>query len=196
MNIFLDEVKKKEKGERQKAVKKVEEAQETVTGKLRELDIGDMRAPSIDEIKKGDVVYIRSLGHDASVIEVNAKNMRVKVSARNMEIEVPLTDVTFAKRKSPVFPASLPKSEKSEETIPLKIKFVGLRVDEALSRLERFLNDASLAELPEAIIVHGIGKGLLSKAIHEHLNGHPLIKKYRSGTLEEGGAGVTIVTMN
>jgi len=84
MNIFLDEVKKKEKGERQKAVKKIEEAHETVTGKLRELDAGDMRAPSIDEIKKGDVVYIRSLGHDASVIEVNAKNMRVKVSARSM----------------------------------------------------------------------------------------------------------------
>jgi DNA mismatch repair protein MutS2 len=112
-----------------------------------------------------------------------------------MEIEVPLSDVTFAKRKSPVVPVSFPKPEKSEETIPLKIKFVGLRVDEALSRLERFLNDASLAELPEAIIVHGIGKGLLSKAIHEHLNGHPLIKKYRSGTLEEGGAAVTIVTM-
>ena len=195
MNIFLDEVKKKEKGERQKAVKKVEEAQETVTGKLRELDAGDMRAPSIDEIKKGDVFYIRSLGHDASVIEVNAKNMRVKVSARNMEIEVPLTDVTFAKRKSPVVPVSFPKPEKSEETIPLKIKFVGLRVDEALSRLERFLNDASLRELPEVVIVHGIGKGLLSKAIHEHLNGHPLVKKYRSGTLEEGGAAVTIVTM-
>ena len=195
MNIFLDEVKKKEKADRQKAIKKIEEAQETITAKLRELDVDDMRTPSIDEIKKGDVVSLRSLGHDASVIEVNKKSMRVKVSAKNMEIEVPLTDITFAKGRPPVIRASFPKAEKSEETIPLKINFIGLRVDDALSKLERFLNDAALSELPEIIVVHGIGKGLLSKAIHEHLNGHPLVEKYRSGTLEEGGAAVTIVTM-
>jgi DNA mismatch repair protein MutS2 len=68
-------------------------------------------------------------------------------------------------------------------------------VDEALSRLEKFLNHAALAELHEIIIIHGIGKGLLMKAIHEHLNGHPLIKSFRSGTLEEGGSGVTVIIL-
>jgi DNA mismatch repair protein MutS2 len=89
----------------------------------------------------------------------------------------------------------MPKQDKTEEPGSLKITLVGLRVDEALSRLERFLNDASLSDLPQVVIVHGIGKGLLSKAVDEHLNGHPLIKSSRKGTYEEGGAGVTIVAM-
>jgi len=44
-------------------------------------------------------------------------------------------------------------------------------------------------------IIHGIGKGLLSRAVREHLEGHPLVKSYRRGEQAEGGAGVTIVTL-
>ncbi len=195
INVLLDEVKKKEKSERQKAIRKVEETHEFVNEKLLELDSKKMRVPSIDEIRKGVAVFIRSLGQDAVVTDINKRNKRLKVSAGNLEIEVPLTDITLGEKKSPVSPAVRTKPETSEESIPLKIILVGLRVDEAVSRLERFLNDASLSDLPEVVIVHGIGKGFLAKAIHEHLNGHPLIKKYRSGTHEEGGAGVTFVAM-
>ena len=195
MNIFLDELRKKEKSERQKAVRNIEESREIVTGKLREFDVKDMRAPSTDEIKKGDTVFIRSLGYNALVIDIIKKSGRIKVSARNMEIEVPLTDITFPEDMPPVSSPTMPKQDKTEEPGSLKITLVGLRVDEALSRLERFLNDASLSDLPQVVIVHGIGKGLLSKAVDEHLNGHPLIKSSRKGTYEEGGAGVTIVAM-
>jgi DNA mismatch repair protein MutS2 len=195
MNAFLDEVKKKEKSERQKAIRMVEQARELVSEKLREFDIKDMRLPSIEEIRKGDTVFMRSLGHDAIVLDINKRNKRLKVSARNMEIEVPFTDITIGEKRSPITPAARTKPETSEESIPLKIILIGLRVDEAISRLERFLNDASLSDLPEVVIVHGIGKGLLAKAIHAHLSGHPLIKHYRGGTQDEGGAGVTFVVM-
>jgi DNA mismatch repair protein MutS2 len=196
MNIFLDEVKKKDKIERRKAVRKVDDSREVVIGKLRELDGHDVRTPSIEEIKTGDIIFLRSLGHDASVVQVNKKNMRIKVSTKNKEIEVPLTDISFPKRGAPILSPSPPKANRSEEPVPLKINLVGLRVDEALSHLERFLNDASLSDLPEVVVIHGVGKGLLSRAIHEHLTGHPLIRSFRRGTQEEGGAGVTFVAMN
>jgi DNA mismatch repair protein MutS2 len=70
-----------------------------------------------------------------------------------------------------------------------------LRVDEAMSKLEHFLNHACLAELREVTIVHGIGKGLLSRAVHEHVSEHPLVKSFRSGTIDEGGSGVTVVIL-
>ena len=195
MNTFLDEVKKKEKAERLRVIRKVDDSREVVSEKLRALDSKDMRVPSIDEIRKGDAVFIRSLGHDAVVTDINTGNKRFRVSAGNMEIEVPFSDITFGGKKPPVSLPPRTRPDAPEEFVPLKIILVGLRVDEAISRLERFLNDASLSDLPEVVIVHGIGKGLLAKAIREHLNGHPLVKKHRSGTQEEGGAAVTLAVM-
>jgi len=85
--------------------------------------------------------------------------------------------------------------EKVEETVPFLLNLVGLRVDEAISRLEPFLNHASLAGLEEVSVIHGIGTGALLRAVRDHLTGHPLVKHFRSGETSEGGNGVTIVTM-
>ncbi len=194
MNAFLDEIKKKEKNERGKIMQQVKNQQEYVTAKLREFSIEDSGSPPIDDIQKGNVVFVKSLGYDASVIDVNYKTNRLRVSAKSMEIEVPVTDIYFKRGKSlPVTKTT--STEKIEETVSSRINLIGLRVDEALSRLEHFLNHASMAELLEVTIIHGVGKGLLMKAIHDHLNEHPLAKNFRSGTPEEGNVGVTVVTM-
>lgn len=194
MNAFLDEIKKKEKNERRKIMQQVKNQQEYVTAKFREFSVEDSGAPPIDDIQKGDVVFVKSLGYDASVIDVNYKTNRLRVLAKSMEIEVPVTDIYFKRGKSlPVTKTT--STEKTEETVSSRINLIGLRVDEALSRLEHFLNHASMAELREVTIIHGVGKGLLMKAIHDHLNEHPLVKNFRSGTPEEGNVGVTVVTM-
>jgi DNA mismatch repair protein MutS2 len=195
MYTLLDELKKKGKSKGREIIKQVEAKQEFIAEKLKEYDLDDTGTPSIDEIKNGDVVFVRSLGYDASVIEVNRKNNRLRLMARNMEVEVPLSDIGFKKGKSIPVREGPVQTDKTEETISSRINLVGLRVDEALSRLEHFINHASLAELQEVTIIHGLGKGLLMKAVHEHLKGHPLIKHFRSGTQEEGGNGVTVVKL-
>ncbi len=195
MHAFLEEIKRKEKGERQRVVKELECVRESIVATLKEFDAEQMRVPSIDEIREGDTVFVRSLGQDAEVIGLNKKHKRVRVSSRQMEIEVPVADISFGVKKTSGVPAVDRKSPIAEKTPPMKITLVGLRVDEAISRLERFLNDAALADLPEVVIIHGIGKGILSKAIHTHLEGHPLVKHYRSGTHEEGGSGITFAVM-
>jgi len=68
-----------------------------------------------------------------------------------------------------------------------------LTVDEALFRLDQYLNDAFMADLPSVRIVHGKGTGTLCQAVHNLLDKHPLVKSYRLGDYGEGDYGVTIV---
>jgi len=70
-----------------------------------------------------------------------------------------------------------------------------LTVDEALFRLDQYLNDAFMAGLPLVRIVHGKGTGTLRQAVHEVLAKHPLVKSFRPGDYGEGDYGVTIVEL-
>lgn len=195
MNRILQEFKEKKGVERQKALKAVEAVRQAVFEKLMEFETEFHRIPSIDDIKKGDTVFVRSLGYDAPVTYINPNSNRVKVIAQNMEIDLPLSDLGFRSGKSlPVFRSSF-SADLDTGTVSRDINVIGLRVEEAVSRLEQFLNHASLSDLRQVIIIHGIGKGLLHKAVHAHLKEHPLVHEFRSGSIEEGGRAVTIVLL-
>ena len=70
-----------------------------------------------------------------------------------------------------------------------------LTVDEALLKLDKYLNDAFMAGLYQAKVVHGKGTGTLRQVVREQLAKHSLVKSYRPGGYGEGGAGVTIVEL-
>jgi len=70
-----------------------------------------------------------------------------------------------------------------------------LTVDEALLKLDKYLNDAFVAGLYQVTVIHGKGTGTLRQVVREQLAKHPLVKSYRPGEYGEGGAGVTIVTL-
>ena len=194
MNALLEEASKKDRAAQREAIRQAEARQEEIAEKLREYD---SESPGIEDIKEGDMVFVKALGYDAAVLAVDAKHKRLKVRAGAKEVEVPVSDVRFKKGKTIYIKERVPFVGRSvsEETAPSKINLVGQRVDEALSRLEPFLNHASLAGLSEVVIVHGLGAGILLRAVREHLDGHPLIKKYRPGEPQEGGNGVTVVTL-
>ena len=71
-----------------------------------------------------------------------------------------------------------------------------MRVDEALPKLDYYLNSAFIAGLPWVRIVHGKGTGVLRQAVHDTLTGHPLVKCFRFGEWGEGGTGVTMVELS
>ncbi len=150
----------------------------------------------MDTIKVGDWVYVRSLGRDAEVLAILLKQERLKVAAEGREIEVPVFDVGPRKGRTEKPGAGPSFRGLREETIPDRIKVIGLRVEEALSEIEPFLNHASLAGLQEVTIVHGLGTGILMKAIREYLKGHPLVIEPQKGNPAEGGNAVTIVRLN
>jgi DNA mismatch repair protein MutS2 len=70
-----------------------------------------------------------------------------------------------------------------------------LTVDEALLKLDQYLNDAFMAGLFQVRVVHGKGTGTLRQAVREFLAKHSLVKSYRPGEYGEGGAGVTVVEL-
>ena len=72
---------------------------------------------------------------------------------------------------------------------------IGLRVDEGLAELERFIDRAGVNGLSIVTIIHGLGTGALKAAVTEYLKNHPLIAAFRPGEPAEGGAGVTVVEL-
>lgn len=79
--------------------------------------------------------------------------------------------------------------------MPPELHLRRLRVDEALAKLDRYLNDAFLAGLPTVRVIHGKGTGTLRQAVREELKSHPLVKSFRPAEFEEGGNGATIVEL-
>jgi DNA mismatch repair protein MutS2 len=78
-------------------------------------------------------------------------------------------------------------------TVATSLDLRGATVQEALEVLDRYLDDASLAGLDQATIIHGMGTGALRDAVREHAGAHPLVKSWRPGGRGEGGDGATIV---
>lgn len=78
-------------------------------------------------------------------------------------------------------------------TIHPDINLIGKTVDEALSDLDKYLDDAYLAHLPQVTVIHGRGTGALKNAIHAHLKKLSYVKSFRIGAFGEGDQGVTIV---
>lgn len=70
-----------------------------------------------------------------------------------------------------------------------------LTVDEALLKLDKYLNEAFMAGLYQVRVVHGKGTGTLRQAVRRELARHPLVKSYRAAGYGEGSAGVTVVTL-
>ena len=70
-----------------------------------------------------------------------------------------------------------------------------LTVDEALLKLDKYLNDAFMAGLYQVRVVHGKGTGTLRQIVREQLSKHSLVKSHRPGGYGEGGAGVIMVEL-
>ena len=70
-----------------------------------------------------------------------------------------------------------------------------LTLDEALPKLDEYLDDAFMAGILSVRVIHGKGTGTLRQAIREYLAKHSLVKTYRPGAYGEGGDGVTIVEL-
>lgn len=80
-------------------------------------------------------------------------------------------------------------------TISQELRLRRLTLDEALPKLDEYLNAAFIAGLTSVCIVHGKGTGALRQAVHEVLAKHPLVKSFRLGGYYEGQTGVTIVQL-
>jgi len=87
------------------------------------------------------------------------------------------------------------RDDSSGRVCSQEIDLHGLIAEEAVFRLEHYLNEAFMAGLPWVRVVHGKGLGTLRHATRELLTSHPLVKSFRPGEPVEGGGGVTMVEL-
>ncbi|MCR8678287.1 MULTISPECIES: endonuclease MutS2 [Campylobacter] len=142
------------------------------------------------ELKVGDRVkydkikgVVLSLSKNHAIIDSNGVSFRVPISL------LKLTNQPLNNPKSVNISLSSPKSAS------VMIDLHGLRSDEAIYRLDKFISDALIAGFDEVLIKHGIGTGKLAYAVKEFLKSHPSVKAFRDGTPSEGGFGSKVVKL-
>ena len=170
--------------------------------------LGDARAdlpappPSRDAVA-GDTVELLKTGTQAEVVAVNRDGTLqlqagiLKVKARQDEVRV-LEEATARKKQSEKDKkrhAASVKHEFRAAAAKSEIDLRGMMADEALSELDRFLDDALLGKLETVRIIHGKGTGALRKAVREHLKRSRYVKDFRPGVYGEGEDGVTVATL-
>mgnify|MGYP002508091634 FL=1 len=180
---------------RQKVRDKISEKNEKLTLKN---DKPTHKVLKPTQIKPGDSVKVVSMGLKGTVSSRPDKNGNLFVQCGIIRSKVSLNDLVLIEEETintgKMQRSSSGKLKMSKSySISTEINLLGRTVDEALSELDKYLDDAYLAHLPSVRVVHGKGTGALRNAVHNYLRKNRVVKSYRLGEYGEGDAGVTIV---
>lgn len=153
-------------------------------------------------LKLGDGVRVLSMNLNGTVSSLPDSQGNVFVQMGILRSKVNISDLELLQENSVSGPglearrkgsgSSNIKMSKSFGISP-EINVLGMTVDEAVAQLDKYLDDAYIAHLPQVRIVHGKGTGALRAGIHKHLKRLKYIKEFHLGGFGEGDAGVTIV---
>jgi DNA mismatch repair protein MutS2 len=184
---------------RTEAVLAIREAHDEAV-RAPELELpGEAEAPELP-LAVGARVRLKSLAVTGEVMALPAQG-GVEVAVSGKRLRVPRTELVALESgsrrsaPSPAAPRGVPRSPSHEAVGSVEVNLVGLRVDEALPRVDKALDQAALADRQRVRVVHGFGEGKLRRAVAELLEGHPHVASWRSGGAGEGGGGVTIVEL-
>ena len=151
------------------------------------------------KLKKGDSVKIISMNLKGIVNTLPDARGNLFVQCGIMRMQTNINDLVPVKEETITSPAlqrtNTGKLKMSKSfSVSSEINLLGCTVDEAIAKLDKYLDDAYLAHLPSVRVVHGKGTGALRNAVQSHLKRLKYVKEYRLGEYGEGDAGVTIVT--
>ena len=191
-------------------IKELEKKRQKVRDKINEkngkLALGNTQKKPADQktvdpkkLKKGDSVKIISMNLKGIVNTLPDARGNLFVQCGIMRMQTNVNDLVPAKEETITAPAlqrtNTGKLKMSKSfSVSSEINLLGCTVDEAIAKLDKYLDDAYLAHLPSVRVVHGKGTGALRNAVQSHLKRLKYVKEYRLGEYGEGDAGVTIVT--
>jgi DNA mismatch repair protein MutS2 len=189
---------------------KLDELEETVDSPIlrRQLSTDEVRRA----VRLGDKVRLPSLNMQGVVTSLGEEDAEVQVGMLRIRARLAELELPGSEPPAPESSAAPARRRASSETVPstkhstplggflaespgLELDLRGQRADEALDKLERYLDSAYLAGLPWVRIIHGKGTGKLRQAVREALaqNGH--VKSFETGGDKEGGEGVTVAKL-
>ena len=191
-------------------IKELEKKRQKVRDKINEkngkLALGNTQKKPVGQktvdpkkLKKGDSVKIISMNLKGIVNTLPDAKGNLFVQCGIMRMQTNVNDLVPVKEETITAPAlqrtNTGKLKMSKSfSVSSEINLLGCTVDEAIAKLDKYLDDAYLAHLPSVRVVHGKGTGALRSAVQSHLKRLKYVKEYRLGEYGEGDAGVTIVT--
>ncbi len=146
------------------------------------------------ELKLDDIVVLKSGGQSGTVLTLPDKNGNLQVAFNSIKAKIHLSNIKTVSKKEPKN-LNIYSSFSIDKQFATEVDLRGLYGDEAVTIVDKFLDDAQLAGLQRLDIIHGHGTGALRKRIHSFLESDSRVKSHRFGDRVEGGAGVTIVEL-
>jgi DNA mismatch repair protein MutS2 len=172
---------------------------------------GSLEAVSADRLQAGTKIRVRGFSKpvifrrlDGSSAEIEAGPLRMKIALDEItDIEAAgaramgkATEAGHAHRggEPPVSSVTV-HSQPSESLVTDEINVIGLTVEQASERVDKFLDEAALASKPRVRIIHGHGTGALRKGLAEFLKTHPLVARAAFESEDRGGKAITVVEL-
>jgi DNA mismatch repair protein MutS2 len=171
-----------------------------VSGNVTE-PVGD---PSERTFRLGDLVWVNTLNAEGQIIELSAEEAELQIG--RLRLRARLDDLLprskGESKRAEKKPARRRESRPSADVVApaprspgLELDIRGARVEDALPRLEQYLDAAYLSGMPFVRIIHGKGTGALRQAVQQMVKDHPLVRSWERGGEKEGGDGVTVVRL-
>lgn len=166
-------------------------------------NISEHKAHDISEFKVGMHVKVLTMNVIGTVSQIHKNKNQVTVLVGSLSTKMDIKNLAILKGyKDPAETSSKPKGAggsgkikmSKSSSVSSEINLLGYTVDDAIAVLDKYLDDAYIARIPQVRIVHGKGTGALRSGITSYLHGVPYIKEFRLGQIGEGAEGVTIVT--
>ncbi len=182
--------------------RKIHESESRLKKTLKEVE-GDLADDLLNvkskkppkNLKLGETVEVLSLNQKGRVVEIiDDKNVTVQVGIMKVNLKVDSLRRASEDAKEKTY-TSTKKIIKSKMNVKSEIDLRGLSLDEALLELDKYIDDAYIAGLAEAQIIHGKGTGVLKSGIESYLKTNRHVKGQRTGGFSEGGTGVTVISL-
>ena len=158
--------------------------------KEREMQNTDNR-----NLEVGDDVYITSYDQYGTISRI-LKDNQYEVSIGNMSVKLAKKELTKVKTITNQQPKEINFSfRKSKETISMTLDLRGKRYEDAKEALDKYIDDLVVVGLKQATIIHGYGTGVIRELVQNFLKNNKNIASYRYGGENEGGFGVTVITL-
>jgi DNA mismatch repair protein MutS2 len=159
-------------------------------------------AVSAERLQPGARIRVR--GFSKPVVLRRIDGSSAEIEAGPLRMKVALDEITSVEGESGTSKMSSPGAKLQGVTVTSQsgvgtgsdeINVIGMTVEEATDRLDKFLDDAALGHRTELRIIHGHGTGALRKGIGEFLSSHPLVERHSFETDERGGKAITLVKL-
>ena len=147
-------------------------------------------------VKPGDRVRILTLGAEGTVLEAPDDRGEVSLQAGAMKFKAHLSQLRLTREAQPKEKSTVrARTGMMSRTVSSECDVRGMSLEEALSAVGIYLDEAVLAGLNEVYIIHGKGTGILRAGIQQDLRKNRHVKSFRRGMYGEGEDGVTVVTL-